>query len=135
MERELTGPRGPGSSGFWLGRDSLESLEVVFEAGDDSFMSGRFGGPASVGGVVAKGSDVGELRGDRWCELGGGGEVRAGLTDVRVRACFGGEVAAAVAVSDTSLEYFGSDPLDVVGDGSTVDDGSDGDAAAEFADG
>ena len=113
----------------------MESLEVVFEAGDDSFVSGGFGGPASFGGVVAQGADVGELGGDGWRELDGWGEVGAGLADVCVGAGFGGEIAAAVAVSDAGLEHFGSDPLDVVGDGVTVDDGNDGDAAAEFADG
>ena len=113
----------------------MESVEVVFEAGDDSFVSGGFGGPASFVGVVAQGADVGELGGDCWRELSGRGEVRARLADVRVGACFGGEVSAAVSVSDSGLEHFRSDPLDVVGDDVTIDDGGDGDASAEFADG
>lgn len=40
-----------------------------------------------------------------------------------------------MAVSDAGLEHLGSDPADVVGDGVSVDDRGDGDAAAEFADG
>ena len=53
----------------------MESLEVVFEAGDDSFVSGCFGGPASLVGVLAKGADVVELCGDGGRELDGRGEV------------------------------------------------------------
>lgn len=47
----------------------MESVEVVLEAGDDSFVSGSFRSPASFGGVVAQGADVVELSGDGWDEL------------------------------------------------------------------
>lgn len=69
MAHQLSGPRG-WVKGVVVGS---ESSEVAFEAVDDAFVAGCFGGPAAVVGIVAEGADVGELVGDGGDELGSSG--------------------------------------------------------------
>src|SRR4051794_7806534 len=89
-------PSGPGSSGCWFSGFVVEAAAVLFEAVDDSLVTGDFGGPSTFVGVVAELAEIVELGGDCGHELRCGAEVRAGLADVGVRAGFGSEVSGAI---------------------------------------
>src|SRR5688572_16036833 len=65
---------------------SSDGVEVVLEGFGDVPVSFFLAGPAAVFGVGLECPDVGELVGERRLELGGGGVVVAGLTDVGVGA-------------------------------------------------
>ena len=69
----------------------------------DVFVPGAFLGPSSLVGIVAEDDDVGELSVEDVLPVVVGDVVVALLTDVGVGAGAGGEVAAAVAVSDSGL--------------------------------
>jgi hypothetical protein len=91
-QRSINRPSPPGSSMcVWVGV-SGEPIEVALDAGDDAGVSGDFGVPAALGGVVMQFGDVGNLGLQCGDELGGGDEVVAMFADVGVGAGLGGEL-------------------------------------------
>ena len=102
---------------------------------DDGVVAGCFSVPSAVVGVGFELFDVVDLGVDCGGEFGCGGVVVALLADVGVGACTGGEVAGAVAVSDTCFDHFGVEPLDSVWDEVPAGAGNEAGSCGGFRDG
>ncbi len=117
-----------------MGGFVLDGSEVAFEVVDDCVVTGRFGVPSAGVGVGFELFEVVDLGVDCGGELGRGCVVVALLADVGVGACAGGEVAGAVAVSDTCFDHFGVEPFDSVRNEVAAGSGNEAGSCGGFRD-